>query len=162
MTAPTIIALDPGLTTGVAIQRAPGLLPDACQILGRFEVYAFVTQILQEEAAVSRPNPIIVIERFTINGNTASKSQQLDPLYVIGVVEYLALRNNCPFHLQSPSQAKSFATDAKLKAAGWWVPGQDHARDALRHLMVFLCTHRQVWPELGGDALLTRIVKGLS
>lgn len=161
MSAPSIIALDPGLTTGVAV-KAPGEEPGAGQITGRFEVYAAVERFFLQEAKANRPRPIVVIERFTINGNTAQKSQQLDPLYIIGVVEYLALSRNCPFFLQAPSQAKSFATDAKLKSAGWWVPGQDHARDALRHLMVFLCTHRQVWPELGGEELLSRIVKGLS
>lgn len=162
MTAPAIIALDPGLTTGMAF-KAPGQEPTTVQVVGRFEVYAWITEAIKAEVEFQgRPRPIIVVERFTINANTAGKSQQLDPLYIIGTVEYLALRNGCPFHLQAPSQAKSFATDAKLKAAGWWVPGQDHARDALRHLMVFLCTHRTAWPELGGDALLSRIVKGLS
>lgn len=162
MSAPAVIALDPGLTTGVAF-KAPDREPVALQIAGRLEVYSWVNESIRAEVEYQgRPRPIIVVERFTINSNTAQKSQQLDPLYIIGTVEYLALLNGCPFRLQSPSQAKSFATDAKLKAAGWWVPGQDHARDALRHLMVFLCLHRKSCPELGGDEILSRIVKGLS
>jgi hypothetical protein len=36
--------------------------------------------------------------------------------------------------------AKGFATDDKLKAWGFWQPGQRHARDAIRHALNFYAT----------------------
>lgn len=40
--------------------------------------------------------------------------------------------------MQSASQAKSVVTDDRLKDWGLWVKGQQHARDAIRHLVVAL------------------------
>jgi len=42
---------------------------------------------------------------------------------------------------QSPSQAKSYATDERLRRWGLWVKGKDHERDALRHVAAFLNNH---------------------
>lgn len=39
---------------------------------------------------------------------------------------------------QSPSLAKTTVTDKRLKALGLWVPGRDHERDALRHLVLYM------------------------
>lgn len=37
--------------------------------------------------------------------------------------------------MQTPAEAKSYATDERLKSWGVWTPGKDHARDATRHLL---------------------------
>lgn len=42
------------------------------------------------------------------------------------------------FHLQSPSDAKSTITDDVLKKNDAWAVGQQHARDALRHMFTAL------------------------
>jgi hypothetical protein len=40
---------------------------------------------------------------------------------------------HCRWYYQQPSDAKGVVTDARLRAAGLWVKGQQHARDAIRH-----------------------------
>jgi hypothetical protein len=37
---------------------------------------------------------------------------------------------------QQPSNAKTLATDARLKSYGLWTPGSTHKRDATRHLVL--------------------------
>jgi hypothetical protein len=39
---------------------------------------------------------------------------------------------------QTPSLAKTTVTDKRLKKLGLWVPGRDHERDALRHLVLYM------------------------
>lgn len=39
---------------------------------------------------------------------------------------------------QSAAQAKGVVTDKRLKSWGLWVPGQQHARDAIRHAVTYL------------------------
>lgn len=41
----------------------------------------------------------------------------------------------------TPAQAKSFATDDRLKHWNLWVKGNPHARDSLRHLCLFLAQY---------------------
>jgi hypothetical protein len=71
---------------------------------------------------------------------------------MIGVARFVALRKSAEFVLQSPADAKRFATDARLDVVEWREPGQDHFNDACRHLMLFLCkTGRMEVPRVGGD-----------
>lgn len=81
----------------------------------------------------------VVIEKFTIMASTLHKTREYDALYIIGLV-----LSTCDFlgvhvMLQTPAQAKTFATDTKLKALGWYdsSPG-GHKNDATRHLVSFL------------------------
>lgn len=41
-------------------------------------------------------------------------------------------------HWQSPSAAKTYATDERLKSWGLWVRGREHERDAWRHFAYFI------------------------
>lgn len=148
-----ILALDPGGTTGWAlISTSLGMERRAGQIEGRFQVYNWF-----EGLALSAVQAV-VCERFTINAHTARKTPQLDPLYIIGHIEARCWQLGVPFYLQSPTEGKSFGTDHKLKALGWWVPNQDHAQDALRHLLTFLCTNR-AGLALGGAAVLKELAE---
>ena len=58
------------------------------------------------------------------------------------------------FFLQQASMAKSTATDERLKRAGLYFPGMQHATDAARHVLTFLRRARQAedlrvgaWPK---------------
>lgn len=88
-------------------------------------------------------NCLVIVEKFTITARTA----QLSPdgthatLDVIGVMRFLARRVGAHYDCsQTPSAAKRFANDAQLKKMGLWKPGQDHARDAIRHLVLGIAT----------------------
>lgn len=87
---------------------------------------------------------LVIVEKFTITARTAANSQEGSHV-TIGVIEimrHVARRTGATFDdSQTPSAAKRFATDAQLKKIGLWKPGQDHARDAIRHLVLGLTTH---------------------
>ena len=89
-------------------------------------------------------------------------TEQVDPHRIIGYLEGRAHFLGWPFHLQNVGDVKKFVTNEKLKAMGWWVPGQDHARDALRHLLYFLIHNRH--PELAElrGAYVARLAEVLS
>lgn len=70
-------------------------------------------------------------------------SRQYDALELIGWLRAMSYLCDIPFVLQTPADAKRFSTDKKLEAAGWLQPkGQDHANDALRHLLLYMVGSR--------------------
>lgn len=90
---------------------------------------------------------LCVFEDFVITGRTLQTGgdwKRGKELEFIGVGRYLAARYGVPFETQTPSDAKSFATDSKLRAMGWWTRGVDHPRDASRHLLLALVRHRAI------------------
>jgi hypothetical protein len=71
----------------------------------------------------------------------------LTPREYIGVVKLMAQRHDgVKLYSQSASEAKSFVKDPKLKALGWYqeTVAMGHARDALRHLIKYMITRRNV------------------
>jgi hypothetical protein len=81
----------------------------------------------------------LVCEDFILREHTMDRSL-LSPVRIT-----TGLFNNCAgmlgfdahWHFQSPSD-KSTVTDSHLKDLGLWFPGKQHARDAARHLVLFL------------------------
>jgi hypothetical protein len=131
MTAKSILALDPGLTTGVSFWSEN--LPDTCQV---FEADFHTLCVWLESHLHSFDE--IVVERFIITPQTHKNTQSPWSLEVIGVSKWLALKSGRPFHMQMASAAKRFSTDDKLKAMNWYTKGQGHANDASRHLLLRL------------------------
>jgi hypothetical protein len=85
-------------------------------------------------------NVVVVGEKFTITRATAALTQQTEALEVIGAVRWECVsRGLAAPTLQLPAEAKRLVIDRRLKELGWWQPGKDHARDALRHLALW-CT----------------------
>lgn len=127
-----IIAIDPGKTTGFALYDSldDGLMSG--QVENKVELYRLVRAYTPDA---------VVVEDFT--PRPGAHSVQKDALHIIGGLEALILVGeiDAALHLQSPGQAKAFGTDDKLRRLGWWVKGQDHARDALRHLLTFIVTN---------------------
>ncbi len=86
--------------------------------------------------AHARRTKLIVCESFI--PRPGARSMQYDALWLGGYLQGWAFLNTVPFKFQSPAQAKSFSTNAKLKVAGLYPVGQGHAQDAARHLLVHL------------------------
>jgi hypothetical protein len=126
-----VLGIDPGKTTGVALYD---LLTDHMNgvELAEDDVGRWLEEI------IFSLRPAVVIEAFTITAHTARNSQAPWSLEIIGVARHLAAKYDCPFVLQRPGDAKAFATDARLKALGWWRPGKGHMADAQRHTLLFL------------------------
>lgn len=138
-----IVAFDPGLITGVATYDVTQKHHVAGE-LKTSEVMPWLVDILDwcEKGDVHLQ---IVMERFVITPETAKKSQATWSLEVIGAIKLAAeMRGYTDVTMQSPGDAKRFATNAKLKAIGWRKPtAGGHADDASRHLLLFLI--KQGW-----------------
>lgn len=124
-----IIAMDPGLVTGVATWEN-----------GRFESWeetprTCVYEYLRHNVYMY---DIVLIERYDISARTSKLSSQMDALYLIGATEAFCYLESTKFII-SGRDAKSFSTDAKLKALGWYTPTKGgHANDAARHLLRYV------------------------
>ena len=128
---PNVIAIDPGLATGLA------WVIDG--EFGSVQVPYEKTGPALDRFLKRYPNAKVVCEAFFITRETAKKSQAPWSLKLIGVADYLCdLYGVDPVILQTPADAKKFASDARLKALGWYSGGAGHADDAARHLMLYL------------------------
>jgi hypothetical protein len=136
-----IFAIDPGLATGVAHMYVDDdkklTLLEAAE-LSMFETGEWLDMRLFRTQP-EQPNVHVVCERFTISAQTATKSQAPWSLETIGMVRWLAHEYNIEHvTLQTPSDAKGFAPNPRLKAMGLWHKGgEGHALDAIRHGVVF-------------------------
>ena len=127
-----VVSFDPGLATGVALWGA-----DHCsyQVDGGWD-----GQVAHLDSLLRGNLDHVVCEAFTVNAGTAKKDQGAYPhvFSLIGTIRYLAWANGAEFHFQTPAEAKSFATNGKLKRLGWYKGAPGHADDASRHLLTFL------------------------
>ena len=139
------VALDPGTTTGVAFYDTGLQEFGALEIHGRHELYDY----LGDEWGLGigwvkgAPYPdVVIIERWDVRRNTHQLSNQDDPRYIIGAVEAVCYLQQVTYREQTPAEAKSFGTNDKLRALGWYEGGEGHADDAARHLLVALVKDR--------------------
>lgn len=130
-----LVAIDPGELTGFVVvnkSTAEVIWSGECT---EFEVSSRVESLLTVDSDTA-----IVMEKFTINPDTHKKSAQPTALYLIGAIRYLYHKyTGKVLPLQTPGDAKSFATNDKLKAIGFWHKGgQGHANDAFRHALLYM------------------------
>lgn len=130
-----VLAIDPGKATGVAGQYDdPSGLMFWSTILPWYEAMELVEQHL-----ASGNVDLVVCEDYRISKHTLSKGADAHwPMGGIGVVTYFATKYEVKAVKYSPSEAKTFSTDAKLKKIGWHKTGAGHDNDAARHLLLAL------------------------
>jgi hypothetical protein len=143
-----VLALDPGGTTGWALfsvhPEAMSGDPDvhvldnvlwwnSGQFTGRQDDQIDEILALVEEW----PNARLVTEDFLL--------RQLNAVLWPVEINAIVLRATRPRYWvkQHASLAMSTVTDDRLKAWGFWVPGKEHARDAIRHAITFLKRRKQ-------------------
>ncbi|MGH2669320.1 MAG: hypothetical protein ACRDH5_09440, partial [bacterium] len=82
----------------------------------------------------------VVCESYVITRETLRKTRGENwSLEEIGALRWLCRQHDVLFQLQSPSEGKSFGTDAKLEAVRWRYPTRGgHQDDAARHLLTYL------------------------
>lgn len=144
-----ILAVDPGKLTGVAFLRWTGVPEDSPQIIETAEVDEiefsdFVERVLDQKSQFSEFK--VVCEQFTINLQTAKKSQAPFSLEQIGVLKYLCRKAEIEtITMQSPADAKNMFPNPKLKKLEiWHRGGEGHALDALRHGLLLLVKSKWV------------------
>jgi hypothetical protein len=135
MTNQEIVCVDPGKMSGLCSWdgKAAQLWEKPC-----WEAVRDVEIMLQCGVET------IVVEDFIINAHTLRKSRQHWSLESIGALRYLTKRWNKELVIQRPADAKRFGTDKKLKDAALWLPGKEHARDAGRHLLLYLANKNRL------------------
>lgn len=148
-----IVALDPGGTTGWAMwqDQAGGKTATMwdhffCGQIGPEEHHEELYELLErfqthDFTVISETFDFRQHDNFRTGVNLISREY-------IGVAKLFALQrmhNSPPVVLQTPASAKTFVTDEKLKVMGLWVPGKQHARDALRHLIYYLVNKEKMY-----------------
>lgn len=144
-----VLAVDPGGTTGWALWNRE----DGLAAVGEDDFEHFTRRVdnWSRNMSIRGFSGAIVCERYTIGKGTLEKTRQNTPLEIIGVCRYFALKYGHNFELQSPSDAKSFTTNEKLKRLGWYTRGKQHGNDAVRHLVLYLAKMRILTTELTSD-----------
>jgi len=144
-----ILAVDPGKTTGWAFKNTAEfsvpytLLEGELPIqTGEYEWYEFLQRY--ESWIRAGHIDVTVCESFIITRETLKKTRQNWSLEAIGAMRYLSMERGKEFVLQSPGEAKGFATPDKLKKLGWWPAGEDHAQDAARHLLTYVASNSEI------------------
>lgn len=127
----TLIGIDPGKMTGVAILRPNSDTPEVYE-MDTEVFFAWVHNTLLQVGWTYD----IVCEAFVISQRTVKSTSQTWSLELIGLLKWVSWHKGHDFELQQASAAKKFATDARLKEFGWYTPGKGHANDACRHLLL--------------------------
>lgn len=139
----TIIALDPGVTTGVALfdTTCPSTPPRSWQI-GPEDHHLTLWELFRRSAP-----DIIVYERFNYQRRD---KVVLTSVEYIGLVKLWQQSRGIKIYLQTSSQAMNLWTDEKLKKLGLYKPAMPHAMDAVRHLLYYLVitANDQSWLQL--------------
>jgi hypothetical protein len=132
-----VLAVDPGVATGWADCRVSDLVINSGAENDQLNFCMRADTWMQWRRG-DGSRTVVVCERFLITERTAKLSQQPASLEIIGCVRYLAWKYAVTFApLQAPGDAKKFITNDRLRQAGLYSTN-DHARDALRHLLLFL------------------------
>lgn len=180
MDAPTVVAFDFGGVTGWSAMTVhpEALMDPQIKILDNVEHHAWgqidargpdaEVQCVKESLEIVRgfPGCAVLMEDFILRMYSKSR-ELLSPVRLNAMLDY-ALETQLRVsvtHRQQPSEAKSVVTDDRLKIWGFYTSegGQEHARDADRHAILFLrkakdpqrgALRRAVWwPHLyGADA----------
>lgn len=129
-----VLGLDAGKKSGVAMLD---LFFETCT--GTEEPSGTVGFVLEE--LISKYRPAVAAEHFVMNAATVKNTQAPWTLEINGVTRYLAAKYGCPFVTQATSSAKRFATNDRLKALGWYVPGKGHLADGQRQSLLFAVRH---------------------
>lgn len=135
----TLIAVDPGKTTGVAVWEMHTPTPIGIE-LAPLGAARHVRKAMDCEMAGT---VFVICEAFVFSARTLHASFQPDALEVIGMMRLICWEQEQVMvtPLQQASSAKSLMTDARLKDLGWWVKGKGHANDALRHMGLYAAKH---------------------
>lgn len=141
-----LLAIDPGGTCGMAWNQLHIDIPlDLKQLVA---TQMPTTECIDWCFKYITSDWVIFMERFFITSNTATLSPEgtHKTLDVIGTVKSICRWRGARFEFQTANDAKKFVNNDQLKGLGLWQPGEDHARDAVRHLV------RGVVHHIGGVA----------
>ena len=140
-----VFGIDPGETTGLCCFVGSNLI--ASEQVNTKDVYVGTSRVLEfiHECLARDPggsiNWAVAMESYRIYAwKTEDHAwSEVHTIQLIGAIEYALAREYAEVpKMQSAQSAKGFVTDAKLRRWGYWVEGQKHTRDAVRHAIYYL------------------------
>lgn len=135
----TVLALDPGEDTGIAIWWGEDNLHASFEL-----PYDRVGKWLEDFLILTRPGAI-VYEAFDITMETVKKNAPDTSIRVIGILDYLAAKYQHPTPIKQKRSKRKIMNDRRLKHLGWYTSeGDGHNNDASRHLGAFLLDHKLI------------------
>jgi len=130
-----ILAVDPGITTGVALMQWP-ILRGWAQVKYQdpSEAAARIRRLI-----VKHQPETVVVEDYRVYPWKMRQHvwSPLNTVRLIGAIDLICKDLKVPIVLQGANKAKVI-TDERLKAWGLWKPGNPHAMDAVRHLVSYI------------------------
>lgn len=165
---PTLVTVDPGGVTGWSVTSVhpEALCVPEVRILSNVLHWSHgqITGSENEQTAQllgiidSWPGCYVLIEDFILRTAISSR-EVLSPVRITAKLEYALWVVGKTSSRQMPSEAKSVATDSRLKSWGFYQRegGLEHARDADRHALTWLrkCKEKEwlrkaCWPYIYG------------
>jgi hypothetical protein len=132
----TVLGADPGATTGLARIDLDGFRePLLIQVTDPAQVLAAMDDLV---GAQGPDEVLFAIEQFVVGYRSARSSTPKagrTTRDLIGALQLWALDRGIRVVLRSASQVKPWATNTRLRAAGLYVKGAPHSRDAARHAL---------------------------
>jgi hypothetical protein len=152
--SPTVVALDPGGTTGWCVFQChpESLIDPEVLVLDNIDYWQsgqFTGSEDQQAADIfnlicSWAGCAVLIEDFVLRMMSPDRDL-LSPVRITAKVEHLLWQRELTFFKQMPSEAKTTATDDRLKSWKLYKPGEEHGRDATRHAITFMRKARSRW-----------------
>lgn len=145
-----IIAIDPGVTTGLATYDTE---------TEEFRATEETDWLNVADLVATGEIHHVVCESFQLTTSTTKKSTagSIATIELTGVIRWLAHKRGIELVFQSAVD-KEFTSAEKLRRLGWWTVGSDHARSATKHLVLHLVKtgcldpRRLVQSSEGGEA----------
>jgi hypothetical protein len=129
-----ILGIDPGLLTGIALYLQED--KKLTRIWAREVSEVEVDFLIEETIKTYAPDIEVINEKFFITEKTYKLPECPWSLEKTGVIKYMCNKYGVKYNWQSPSEAKDFVPDSRLRNLDeWFKGGEGHARDAIRHVI---------------------------
>ena len=149
-----VIAIDPGKMTGYWCYRTADLRNSG--LGGQLPQWDFIDWLVETMKLWENNGEAVDIacESFTITQRSMTqRGDRLWSVEQIGIIQHLVREHNkehlgsaAQYIEQSPSDAKTFADNDKLRRVGWYQVGMEHARDAARHALLYATRRGHIDP----------------
>lgn len=130
-----VLAVDPGKSSGYAVFDGESLYCGQIEGISENETVDLLLDVLEEYGC-----GVVVLEDFILRSSVKTRDL-LSPVRINAAISY-GLHSGgwvgVAVELQTATDAKGVLTDARLRRKGLWVPGKDHANDAIRHMLLYL------------------------
>ena len=131
-----IVALDPGVTTGVAVFTPTGI------IMNEWRYDTAPHARIYHALDILKPK-LVISEAFHFRQDKTGAV--FTGVEYIGVIKCFCQQNGVEHIEMTPGQGKGFWDNRKIKALGWWKPSAPHAIDAMRILLTHLMNTDEKW-----------------